>query len=167
MEILKLLSASEIVAQVISFLVLLFILRIFVWKKVLTLLDQRKEKIASELASAESSRIEIERLKSDYAARINSIELAADDRIKEAVNEGRKIAEEIKKEAEAQAKEIIKEANEDIKQELLKAREGLKSYVVDLTLIAAENVIERKLTTEDEKKLVEDFLENLDKTGSS
>ena len=161
MELLKLLSASEIVAQIISFLVLLFILRIFAWKKILALLDQRKEKISSELASAESSRLEIERLKSDYEVRLNSIELAANERIKAAVNEGRKIAEEIKKKAEEQAKEIIKEANDDINQEFLKAKEELKSYIVDLTLTATENVIERRLTAKDEKKLIEDFLENL------
>lgn len=167
MELLKLLSAPEIIAQIISFLVLLFILRIFAWKRILALLDQRKEKIAHELASALAGRLEAERLKTDYEAKLAGIESAAGEKIKEAINEGRKIAEEIKKKAEAQAREIIEGANDDIKQELLKVREGLKSHIIDLTLAAAENVIERKLTAEDEKKLIEDFLEDIDKPGLS
>jgi len=167
MELLKLLSASEIVAQIISFLILLFLLRIFLWKKILSLLDQRSEKIASELKSTEAARLEIEKLKTDYAARLNSIDLVANERIKEAVNEGRKIGEEIKKKAQEQAKEILEDGNESIKQEFLKAKEELKSYIVDLSLTAAENIIERRLTDKDEKKLVEDFLETIDKPGVS
>ncbi len=49
MELLKLLSTNEIVAQVLSFLILLFLLRKFAWKKILKILDERKEKIALEL----------------------------------------------------------------------------------------------------------------------
>lgn len=166
MELLKLLSASEIAAQIITFLILLIVLRIFVWKKVLSLLDQRSEKIASQLKSTEAGNLEIERLNREYQAKLASIDLLAGEKIKEAVIEGRKIAEEIKKKAEMEAKAIMEEANDNIKQEVLKVKEELKAHIVDLTLIAAENVIERKLTTEDEKKLVEDFLDSIDKPGS-
>jgi F0F1-type ATP synthase membrane subunit b/b' len=56
MELLKLLSGSEIVAQIISFLVLLFILRIFLWDKVLKVLDNRRERIASEFKQIEDTK---------------------------------------------------------------------------------------------------------------
>lgn len=165
MELLKLLSASEIAAQIISFLVLLFFLRTFLWKRILSLLDQRSEKISAELKSTEEAKLEIEKLKIDYESRLNSIDLVVNERIKESVSEGRKIAEEIKKKAQDQAKEILEDANEDIKQEFLKAKEELKSYIADLAITAAENIIERKLTDKDEKKLVEDFLKNIDNPG--
>ncbi len=163
MELFKLLSASEIFAQIISFLVLLLVLRVFVWKRILSLLDQRSEKIASDLKSAEAAKLEIEQLKVDYKDKLNSISALTDEKIKEAVIEGRRVSEEIKKKAQQEAREILESANEEIKQELFKAREGLKSHVVDLAISAAENIIERKLTAKDEKKLVEEFLESIDK----
>jgi len=49
MELLKLLSANEIVAQIISFLLVFTLLRIFVWKHFLKILDDRRDRIASEL----------------------------------------------------------------------------------------------------------------------
>jgi len=162
MELLKLLSAPEIAAQIISFLILLFILRIFFWRRVLSLLDRRREKIASELKSSEATKLEIEQLKADYEARLNSIDLLVSERIKEAVSEGREITEEIKKKAQEEARGILEEANDSIKQELLKAKEELKAHIIDLTISATENIIGEKLTTEDDRKLVEDFLKTID-----
>ena len=163
MELLKLLSASEIAAQIISFLILLFILRKFAWKRILSLLDQRSEKIAAELQSAETANLEIKQLKAEYEAQVHSIDLLANEKIKEAVSEGRKITEEIKKKAQAEAREILEAADEDIRQEIRKAKEELKTHIVELTISATENIIEKKLTAKDERKLVEDFLESMDK----
>ena len=47
MELLKLLSTSEIVAQILGFLLLFFLLRAFAWKRLLALLDERKARISS------------------------------------------------------------------------------------------------------------------------
>lgn len=163
MELLKLLSASEIVAQIISFLILLVLLRILVWKRVLSLLDKRREKIASELKAAQDARKEIETLKANYEAQLKSIDQFTKVKIKEAISEGKKITEEMKKKAEKEAGTLLENANEKIAQELLKAKEELKNHIIDLTINATENIIERKLTPEDDRRLVEDFLESMNK----
>ena len=85
MELLKMLSASEILAQVLSFFLLLFLLRQFAWKKILGLLDQRKEKISSQLNEIEKSKVEIVQLKSDYESKISNIASQAQAKINEAV----------------------------------------------------------------------------------
>jgi len=163
MELLKLLSASEIFAQVISFLLLLFLLRIFFWKKVLGLLDARKERIAQGLKRIEDSQREITQLKSDYEAKLDAIEVTAKARIQEAVEQGRKITEEVRKKAHEEAQDIIENSRANIKYELGKAKEELKEQIIDLTIKATESVIQEKLTEEDDKKLVGDFLDRLDK----
>ena len=56
MELLKMLSASEVFAQILSFFLLLFLLRKFAWKKILGLLDQRKEKITSDFKEIENNK---------------------------------------------------------------------------------------------------------------
>ena len=162
MELLKLLNTNEIVAQVISFLVLFFLLRAFAWKKILGLLDQRKDLIASEFQKINDTKAEVEQLKVDYEKKLSATEDMARHRIQEAVAEGRIITDEVRKKAYADAEEIITNAKTSIHYELAKAKEELKEKVIELTLQATENLIQEKLSPEDDKKLVENFLKDLE-----
>ena len=163
MELLKLLDTSQIVAQVISFLILFFILRALVWKRFLKALDDRKERLASEFKGIEDSKSEVARLKSDYEERVDNIDQIARTKLEEAVLEGKRIAEEIRENANAEALQIIKKTDEAIKQELFRAREEFRDEIVDIAITAAGKVIEEKLTEAEDKKIVEDFLNRLDK----
>jgi F-type H+-transporting ATPase subunit b len=163
MELLKLLSANEIIAQVINFLLLLVLMRVFFWKKVLKLLDERRDRISSQLEHIENTKKEVEELKLDYEAQLTSIEDIKNLKIREAVEEGRKEAGEIKKEAQLNAQKIMDSAESDIKQEIAKAREELKDEIVDLTIKAVENIASERLSEKNDKKLIEDFLKGLDK----
>ncbi|MFA5118560.1 MAG: F0F1 ATP synthase subunit B [Candidatus Omnitrophota bacterium] len=162
MELLKLLSGSEIVAQVLSFLLLLFVLRSFAWKKILALLDQRKERIAAEFKNIEDTKVDMARIKAEYEAKVNGIEAIAKLRLQEAIVDGRKIVEDSRKKAFEQAQEIITNAQASVKYELSKAKQELKKEIVDLAMSAAESVIQEKLTAEEDKKIVEDFLKRMD-----
>ena len=162
MELLKLLSASEVLAQVISFLVLLFILRIFLWGKFLKVLDDRKEKVASDLKKISDTQAEVEKLKEDYLGKLSAIEQATREKIKEAVLEGRKITEEIKARARIEAEGIIQNAKEVTKFELDKAKGALKDEIIDMAMRSAESLIHEKMTEERDKKLVGEFLDNLE-----
>ncbi len=163
MELLKLLSVNEIVAQIISFLVLVFILRAFAWKRILSLLDQRKEKIASEFKQIEDAKLEIEKIKASYEEKIGAIEEFSRLKIQKAVDESRHIAQEIKEKAQGDAKILMEKARDNIKIGLAKAKEDLKEKIVELTVIATEQIIKEKLTSEQDKKLILGFLEEADK----
>ena len=163
MELLKLLSTNEIVAQTASFLILLFLLMRFAWKPFLKILDERKERIASEFKSIEDTKAEIARIKGEYEKHIDMIDDTAQRRIQEAVAAGKRMAEAMKESAKEEAQKMIDGANEAIKAETAKAREELKEAIVDLAIGAAEKVIQEKLTTDQDKKLVEDFLRGMDK----
>jgi len=163
MELFKLLSTSEIFAQVVNFLILLFLLRIFLWKRILKLLDDRRERISSEFKKIEDTKKEIEGLKSSYQSELANIGETTRKKIGEAVEEGKKIAEGIRKEAEGQAQKIMDSASQDIKREMAKAKEEIKGQIVDLTIKATENLISEKLNAAGDKKLVEDFISQVDK----
>lgn len=163
MELLKLLDANQLVAQVISFLILFFILRKLVWKRFLQLLDNRKERISSELKNIEDSKAEAARLRSDYEIRMDNIGQIAREKIEEAVSEGKRIAEEIRENANAEALQIIKKTDEALKAEMSRAREEFRDEIVDMALSAAEKVVEEKLTEEEDRKIAEDFLTKLDR----
>lgn len=163
MELLKLLSANEIIAQVLGFLILLGLLRIFAWKSILGLLDKRKERIAQEFKNIEEAKADIEKLKLEYADKLASIDETAKLKIHDALNEAKVILEDSRKKGYIQAQEIIDNARSSIKYELAKAKEDLKEEIIDLTLKATESLIQEKLTEEGDKKLVKDFLEGVDK----
>jgi F-type H+-transporting ATPase subunit b len=164
-ELLKqLLDSNQIIAQAASFLILFVVLRAFVWKRFLKILDDRKARIASELKNLENSRNEAALLKADYEGRLENIEQLARARIEEAVSEGRRIAEEIRSNANAEALSIIEKTDEAIKAELARAREEFRDEVVDIAIAAAGKVIEEKLTEKEDKRIVEDFLNRLNKT---
>lgn len=163
MELSELLNAKEIIAQIISFLLVLFLLRAFAWKKLLKLLDDRKERIASEFKSIKEAKEDISQLKAEYDTKLSAIEDAARLKIQEAINEGRVIAQEIKEKSQNDAKIILAKAKENIEIEISKAKEELKEKVVDLTISATEHIIREKMTAEKDKKLVSEFLEELDK----
>lgn len=164
MELLKLLSTSELVAQIINFLLLLFLLRVFLWKPILKLLDERKERISSDLKNAADIKNEVEGLKADYQSKLNSIEETARVMIKDAQGEAGKKAEEIKKKAHLEAERLIALARSEIKYEVLKVKDELKDEIIDLTIRAVETVISEKLTEEDDLKIIEDFLKNVEKS---
>lgn len=162
MGLLELLSTNEVIAQAISFLILFFLLRAFAWKKILKVLDERKERIASELKTLEDQKKEISALKSDYESKLSAMEEIKAQKIEEALGEGRKITEEIRKEAQLQSQMIINDARENIKYELSRAKEELKEKIVNLTIQATEDVIQEKLTSEGDRKLVKEFLDKID-----
>jgi F-type H+-transporting ATPase subunit b len=165
MELLKLLSTNEIVAQIIGFLLLLTLLRAFVWKRILKVLDERKERIASEFKEVEEARAGAAKLKSDYEKQIAAIEEVGKTKIHEAIIEGKRIVEEIRKGAERDSQRLLDNTRETIKAEISKAREEVRDDIIDLAISAAEKVFEERLAPEDDKKLVEFFLNRVIKKG--
>lgn len=162
MDLLKQLSTNEIVAQIISFLLLLFILRIFVWKKFLKLLDDRKEKIASEFKKIEEIQAGLAKTKAEYEKHLLSIEDLKRVKIQEGVREAGKLAEEIRKKAHEDSQRIIENARESVRFEVAKAKEEIREKIVELAIKAAEDVIEEKLTEEKDEKLVREFIKRID-----
>lgn len=156
------LDFQQILTQAVGFLILLGVLRLFFWKPILASLDQRKEKIASDLKHIEDLKLELAKLKAEYESKLSSIEEISRQKLKEAIDEGKRIADEMRAKAQEQAGQIIESGRENIAQELSKAKHELKSQIVDLAMRATESVILEKLTAEHDKKIVQDFLDKID-----
>jgi F-type H+-transporting ATPase subunit b len=161
-ELLKMLSASEIFAQVLSFFLLLFLLKHFAWGKILGLLDQRREKIRSQLSDIETAKLEIAQLKADYDLKMFSIKEQADAQIKEAVEQAKLINAQLRKKAHEDAQDIIIDARKQVKHELSLVQEQLKDRIVDISLDAARHLIQEKLTEDGDRKIVEDFIKEVE-----
>jgi len=164
MELLKLLSANEIVAQLLCFLFLFFFLRTFLWGRFLKILDDRREHIASEYKKIEDLKTEMAKAKVEYENQLNAIQETARQKIQEAIMQGKEMAKEIEEKANKIGEKIIDHAKLNIEQELISAKKELKNHIVNLTITATEKIIEEKLTKEQDRKLVADFVEDLEET---
>ena len=122
MELLKMLSASEILAQVLSFFLLLFLLRIFSWKKILGLLYQRNEKISSQLGEIENTKLEIVKLKADYEFKLSSIASEAQAQINRAVEQAKIVTAQMRKKAYEESQDIITDARQQVKYDVSKVQ---------------------------------------------
>ncbi len=163
MGLLSLLNTNELVAQIICFLILLAIMRKFLWKRFLGILDKRKETISSELKVAEDAKDTAMKLKHDYEIRLSEIEAERQVKIRQAADEARKVADGIIAKAEADGEKLLEKARFSLKDEIARAREVLKNDVVDIAIRAAEKVIEERLSEESDKRIVEDFIEEIGK----
>ncbi len=148
-------------AQVVNFAILLFILRRFLYKPILKVLEERKQKIADSLKNAE----EIER-------RLNELSEKETEALIKAGKEGQKIiqqaGEEYKQTVEEAKKEyerIINKAVEDAKKltELEKVRleQHVKENLGDIVAMALEKVTGKTLTGKKEKEIIEKEIKNL------
>ena len=163
MDLLKSLSINEIAAQLISFFLLLFFLRIFAWKKLLKVLDDRRARISSEFKKIEETQRTIEAMRSEYDKKLSDIDAASRAKIQEAIAEGKKISQEIRDNARQEARAILDKAQDNIETELAKAKQELKEKVIDLTIGTAERLLKEKMTGDKDKRLVSDFIDDLEK----
>ncbi|MDD3274184.1 MAG: F0F1 ATP synthase subunit B [Candidatus Omnitrophica bacterium] len=164
MELFKMLSGSEIFAQILSFFLLLFLLKKFAWSKMLKLLDERRENIRSQLEEVENSRMQVERLKSDYELKISDIASQAQAEISRAVEQAKLVSAQIHKKAHEEAQDIINDARQQVKHEISSVQEKIKDKIVDIALDAARAVIQEKLTEDGDRRIVEDFIQEIENT---
>jgi len=153
------LEIQQILTQALGFLILLFILKKIAWKPLLSLLDERREKITSEFQTIDRTKSELLRLEQDYKARLADIDALARQRIQEAISEGQRISVEIQEKAREESKNILNKAKENIELEVAKARVELRNQVATLAIKAAEKLIKVELTEERHKRLVTEFID--------
>ena len=107
MDLLKQFSTNEIFAQIVGFLLLLFLLRAFAWKKLLKLLDDRRERIASEFKKIEDTQAEIAKLMAEYDKKLSDIDETSRTKIQEAMARAKQLAEEVRESSQHQARKIL------------------------------------------------------------
>jgi F-type H+-transporting ATPase subunit b len=157
------LDLQQIVSQAVSFLVLLWLLRRFAWRPLLTMLDQRRAHIEEELRQAAQRREELARLQAEYSGRLTKIEDEARAKIQQAVLEGKRIAMEIQEQARAQGAAVLEKSKEAIALELAKARVTLRDQLAAMTMQAVEQILRKTLDAEQDRRLVEQALDELER----
>ena len=144
---------------VITFLILLFILKKFAWKPILGAVSSREESIKDALAAAEAARREMENLHADNERILQEARAEREAMLKDARDMKNKMIADAKEDAKLTADKMIAQAQEAIQSEKKAAIAELKGQVASLSLEIAEKVVKQELSNKgQQEKLVEDML---------
>lgn len=154
---------SQIVTQIVGFLLLFWVLKKFAWKPLIAMLEERRQKIADEFQKIDKTQAEVAKLKEDFEAQVRKLDQIAREKETAAIAEGQKIAQEIQVKAREEAKEIIEKAKENINLEITKAKVDLRNEIVSLTLKATEKIIREDLNDQKHRDKINSFI---DKVGT-
>jgi F-type H+-transporting ATPase subunit b len=140
----------------------MFVLAKLAFPRITEALDKRQKAIEDSIDHAERVRAEADQLLAEYRERLKE----ARGQAEEIVSRARKTAEVHGREAEAEAKakreQMMEQTRRDIEAETRRAIQEIRSEVADLTVMATEKVTRKTLTEEDQRRLVEDALSELD-----
>lgn len=147
---------ATLIAQVLNFLILVFILAKFAYKPLMKIMDDRKNKIAGDLAAAKT---DAESIKAEYAAKLAAARQEAQAIIDNARKTAQTAHDKILADTKAEQDQIVKTAKEAIALEKKQALSEIRAHVINLSLVAASKIVEQKLGSEEDKKLAGDIVD--------
>jgi F-type H+-transporting ATPase subunit b len=140
--------------MLLVFSVLLFLLKKFAWKPILTMLAERENSIEEALKSADQAREQMAKLQSDNEALYKQAREERDQILKEAREMKDSIIGEAKRSAEEEGKRMIMKASEEISKQKAAAIAELKGQVATLSVNIAEKLINNQLSNSEEQQSI-------------
>lgn len=150
-------------AQLINFLILVFIMYKFLYKPVINLLDSRKEKIEKGLRDAEKLGEELEKTKELRDREIKKAKQEAMAIVEEAQRVAEVSGQEIKAKTKAEVEKLITAAKSQMIQEKDRMMTEVKKEAAILVLAVAEKVVGKTFDSKMQQKLIEESLREADK----
>jgi F-type H+-transporting ATPase subunit b len=144
------------------FVIVVLVLGKFAWGPVLGLLQQREEFIHRALADAKRDRDAAEASLKEYAAKLQSAHGEAAALVEEARRDGVRLREEIRQRAKGEADKMVSNAQRQIQLETGRALEQIRREAVDLSVMIASKILQRNLTKEDNERLIDDALKQVE-----
>ena len=144
-----------------SFLLLIFLVKKYAWGNLTNILDERAEKISSDIDGAEAARKKAEELASKREAELAGSRSEAKTIIENAKETAEKSRADILAEAKLEAGRLKEKANQEIAQNKAEALQSVKGEVADLTVSLAGKIISQNLDGHAHKELIDQYIDQL------
>ncbi|MHB1405923.1 MAG: F0F1 ATP synthase subunit B [Desulfitobacteriaceae bacterium] len=150
-----------LLVQVLSFLLLVFVLSKIAWKPLMKIMDDRRKFIADSLAQAEKEREQAEQIKREYLEEMRQARQEAQEVIAKATKLSEERASEILAQARAEAEKMKQAALVDLERERDRAIADVQAQVSDMSVAVAEKIIRQKLDLRGQEQLIEQFIQEV------
>ena len=148
-----------VLVSIVNFLVILYLLRRYLWGPILTVLANRAENIREGLVMAEQARTEREELKAEIERRLTQVQREAQAIGERLTKAAEAAAGEIRMDAKKEADRIRERGREDAKQLHDQALAQLRSELAGIVVLAASRVLGREVNAEQHRALIERSLD--------
>ena len=152
-----------IIWTIVTFVLLVVVLRKFAWRPLLEALTKREESVRGAIERAEHAREEAERLLEEHRKQVARSEAEAQRILAEGRALGEKLKNDIVEQANAQARKLADQAKQEIERDKDAALATLRSEVAGLAIKAAEKILDETLDEKRHRQIVDSFMTNLPK----
>lgn len=149
-----------IVFSICNLLILCLLIKKFLFKPVMNILEARQKEIDDIYGAADKDRSDAAALKSEYDRRMSGARAEADGIVRTAMDSARRKSERIVGEANDQAVRLKQKAQSEIEQEKRKAFAELQGELSGMAVDIASRVVGREINERDQQALVDEFIRN-------
>ena len=153
------------IATICNLLLQMYLIKRFLLKPVNEILEKRRAMTDAQIREAEAAKAEAEAIKVEYEGNMAQAKEKANEILATAQKTAAIQSEEILKEASQQVAAMKAKAENDIAQEKRKAVNEIKNEIGDMAMEIAGKVIEREISEDDHKKLIDEFISNVGGEG--
>ena len=152
-------NVSTLLAQIVTFSVLFILLKMFAFKPILKMLDERSAIVKQSVEQADYIKEQVANTEEESKARIEAAGKEGHELINRAVRTGEELKQQAKQDARMEAESILTKARTEIQRERNEAMNELRKEVADLTITVAEKVIGQTLDKETHRQLIDKTLD--------
>ena len=154
---------ATLIAQMLNFLVLVVLLRIFAYKPIVKMLKEREERIAGSIKKADDDAAAAEATLKQYQEQLAGARIKAQEIIDKAEKRTREDHEASMQTTKAEIDQMKHAAQLEIQRERALAVEKLKGQVAALSIAAAEKIVSKNIDAAENEALIKEFIDQLDK----
>jgi len=147
---------------ILTFLILAGLLAKFAWGPMLQALAARQETIRKSLEDAQQARREMERIGQESAQILKESRVQAEAIIAQSRTDAERLREEMRTKAKAESETIVRNAERQIQLETVRALQQIRLEAADLSVMIASKLIQRNLSKEDNERLIEEALKQVE-----
>jgi len=152
------LNIPVLIAQLVNFFLLLVVLRLFLYRPILDMLDRRSQRIREGLQAAEQSKEQAAQTEQEVAAQLAEARSQGQALLAQAQESANRVQEDARAQARREAEVLLERARSEIQLERDQAIAELRAQFADLTVSAAEKVINQSLDRQAHRRLIEEVL---------
>ena len=146
----------------LAFGITLYVLSKLAFPRISEALDKRQRAIEDSIDTAERTKAEAEEILAEYRQRLQEARQQAEEIVARARKAAETTQEEALQQGRVQREELMEQTRRDIEAETRRAIQEIRNEVADLTVLATEKVTRKSLTEDDQRRLVEEALRDLD-----
>ena len=152
-------NTGVLITQLVTFIILLVVLRFVAYKPLMRMLDERSQKVKESMEQAEAVKEQSASAEEEVKKQLAEASREGQERIARASKAAEDVREKAQEDAKQEAEALLTRARSEIQQERDEAIDSVRREFADLTIMAAGKVIDRSLDKEQHRELIEKVLE--------